>query len=122
MGKHSRFKSDDKKNNENSELNSNPTINRNNSFVWFIFIIGFTVILLSIVSVVFPALILSIFGDSEFLEPGEIGPIGIPLILTNIIIFSLIILYYLQRLPHSFVEFCQKILSLDLSRKNSLIF
>ena len=122
LGKHSKFKSNDKKNNEKSELNSEPEINTNNSFVWLIFIIGFTVILLSIVSVVFPGLILSIFGDSEFLEPEEIGPIGIPLVLTNIIIFSLIILYYLQRLPDSFVEFCRKILSLDLSRKNSLIF
>ena len=122
LGKHSKFKSNDKKNNKKSELNSEPEINTNNSFVWLIFIIGFTVILLSIVSVVFPGLILSIFGDSEFLEPEEIGPIGIPLVLTNIIIFSLIILYYLQRLPDSFVEFCRKILSLDLSRKNSLIF
>ena len=122
MGKHSKFKSNDKKNNKNSELNSESEIYTNNSFVWLIFIIGFTVILLSIVSVVFPGLILSIFGDSEFLEPEEIGPIGIPLVLTNIIIFSLIILYYLQRLPDSFVEFCQKILSSDLSRKNSLIF
>ena len=84
MGKHSKFKSNDKKNNENSELNSESEINTNNSFVWLIFIIGFTVILLSIVSVVFPGLILSIFGDNEFLEPREIGPIGIPLILTNI--------------------------------------
>ena len=123
MGKHSKFKSnDDNKDNKNSELNSNPSISTNNSFVWLIFIIGFAVILLSIVSVIFPGFILSIFGDDEFLEPQEIGPMGIPLILINIIIFSLIILHYLQKLPHSFVEFCQKILSSDLSKKNSLIF
>ncbi len=121
MGKHSKSKSKDDEKNNDSELNREK-LQSNDSIVIPIFAIGFTVILLSLVSVIFPGLIIFIIGDHEFLEPSEIGAMGLPFIITNIIIFSLIILHLKHILPDSFVRYCKRILSFDLSRRNSLVF
>ena len=123
MGKHKKIDSSEN-NNENNNLWLKDDFERkpNNSVVWSIFVIGFIIIVLSISSAIFPGLLVSIAGDGEFLDPFEMSSIGMPIILINIIIITLIILYTKQLLPKFFVSGTQKIISLDLSKKNSLIF
>ena len=63
------------------------------SYIVFFGTIG--IVLLNLLSVVFPALLVSTFGShAEFLSPFEIGYQGIPLIIINIALFGLGILYY----------------------------
>ena len=58
----------------------------------------------------------NLFGD-----PFEIGTIGIPFIIVNVIVFSLIFLHLKQRLPKIFTIISEKIFSFDLSKRNSFI-
>ena len=92
MGKHKKINQENEKNN-NSELDSNQDEHPNNVIVWIVFIVGFSIIVFSIISVIFPGLLISAIGDDEFLEPFEMSVMGIPIIVTNIIIISLIILH-----------------------------
>ena len=120
MGKHKKINVKNEEENS-SELDSNQDEYSKNIIMWIIFIIGFSIIVFSIISVIFPGLLISVIGDDEFLEPFEISVMGIPIIVTNIIIISLIILHNRHALPNSIVVYIQKIFSFDLSQKYSLI-
>ena len=120
MGKHSKSKPDD---NDEQNTKSNKDFERkpNSSVVWFICSIGIFVVLFSLISVVFPGLIISIVDTNLFGETFEIGAMGIPFLIVNVIIFSLIALGIKQRLPNVFTNVIQKILSFDISKKNSFV-
>ena len=120
MGKHSKSKPDD---NDEQNTKSNKDFERkpNSSVVWFICSIGIFVVLFSLISVVFPGLIISIVDTNLFGETFEIGAMGIPFLIVNVVIFSLIALGIKQRLPNVFTNVIQKILSFDISKKNSFV-
>lgn len=120
MGKHSR--SNNKKEKYDSDFDSDVERASNNSIVLIIFSLGFIVVLLSSVSIVFPGLIISIIDVNLFGESFEIGTMGIPFIIVNVVVFSLIVLHLKHRLPDIFTIISEKIFSFDLSKKNSLIF
>ena len=122
MGKHSKPKSNDNNDeNQNSEFSNGFGKKSNRSIVWLIFSLGIFVIFFSLISVVFPGLIISLVDVNPFGEPFEIGTMGIPLLIVNVLVFSLIVLGVKHRLPNKFTYIIQKILSFDLSGKNSLI-
>ena len=122
MAKHSKSKS-----NDNNDENQNPGFNNNferelnTPIVWLVCSTGIFVVFLSLISVAFPGLIISLVDVNPFGEPFEIGAMGIPLIIVNVIVFSLIVLGLKHRLPNVFTDLIQKILSFDLSKKNSFI-
>ena len=120
MGKHSG--SNNKKEKHDLNLDSDVEKNCNNSIGLIIFSLGFIVILLSIVSVIFPGLIISIVDVNRFGESFEMGAIGTPFIIANVVVFSLIALHLKHRLPNIFTNISEKIFSFDLSQKNSLLF
>ena len=120
MGKHSKSKPDDS-DKKNPKLNENFKRNPNGLIVWVICSIGIFVVLLSSVSIVFPGLIISIVDVNLFGEPFEIGTMGIPFIIINIIVFSLILLHLKKRLPEIFTIISEKIFSFDLSKRNSFV-
>ena len=120
MGKHSKSKPDDS-DKKNPKLNENFKRYPNGLIVWFICAIGIFVVLLSSVSIVFPGLIISIVDVNLFGEPFEIGTMGIPFIIINIIVFSLILLHLKKRLPEIFTTISEKIFSFDLSKRNSFL-
>ena len=120
MGKHQ--KSNKKNEKSDSNLDSHIEKNSNNSIVWLIFSLGIFVVLFSLISVVFPGLIISVVDVNPFGEQFEIGAMGIPFLIVNFIVFSLIVLGLKHRLPNTFTNIIQKILSFDLSRKNSFMF
>ena len=66
---------------------------------WIVFIFTISIVLISLVPVIFPALFSEILFKTELnqfdipksysLEPFELGGLAVPLIITNIIVFSL---------------------------------
>jgi len=120
MGKHSKF-NDNNNEKQNPELNEDFGKRSNNSIVWFICSLGIFVILFSLISVIFPGLIISIVDKNLFGDEFEIGAMGIPVLIVNATIFSLIILGLKHRLPNTFTNIIQKIYSFDLSKRNSFV-
>ena len=118
MGKHSKSNRDDI-DEQNPKSNKDFERKPNSSVVWFICSIGIFVVLFSLISVVFPGLIISIVDTNLFGETFEIGAMGMPFLIVNVVIFSLIVLGIKQRLPNAFTDVIQKILSFDISKKNS---
>ena len=118
MGKHSKSNRDDI-DEQNPKSNKDFERKPNSTVVWFICSIGIFVVSFSLISVVFPGLIISIVDTNLFGETFEIGVMGIPFLIVNVIIFSLIVLGIKQRLPNAFTDVIQKILSFDISKKNS---
>ena len=122
MGKHSKKDIKNSNDNDHSSKNENSSNKKYNLISMIFFIPAFIIILLSVVSIIFPALIISGIGVSEFLEPFEMSVLGIPLIVINIIIISIVILHFKNLLPQIFKNKVQRILSFDLSQNYSLVF
>ena len=83
------------KNNFKSKLKKNPV-----SLI--VFLATISIVLLSLTSVVFPALILRTFGgfdDNVGIDPFEPGSLVYPFLITNFIIFGLMLLHYKKKLP-----------------------
>ena len=117
MGKHSKSKDDD----QDPKFDNDFKRKSNIGLVWLFFSLGFGIILLSSVAILFPGLIISMVDVNLFGDPFEIGTIGIPFIIVNVIVFSLIFLHLKQRLPKIFTNISEKIFSFDLSKRNSFI-
>ena len=77
---------------------------------------------LTIISIIFPSLFSSIFGKfSTNLIPYEIGILGIPVILSNLALFTFGILYYKKKLPSSISDSIDRIRIFEISKKPTLI-
>jgi len=87
-----------------------------------VFLFALILVGLSLLSVVFPALILHEFGhiSTDRYDKFEIGNNAILLIVSNIIIISLGLLYKKNKLPN-FLSSITKIQTFDISKKQSLI-
>ena len=120
MGKHSKSNRDDI-DEQNPKSNKDFERKPNSTVVWFICSIGIFVVSFSLISVVFPGLIISIVDTNLFGETFEIGAMGMPFLIVNVVIFSLIVLGIKQRLPNAFTDVIQKILSFDISKRNSFV-
>ena len=120
MGKHSKSNRDDI-DEQNPKSNKDFERKPNSTVVWFICSIGIFVVSFSLISVVFPGLIISIVDTNLFGETFEIGVMGMPFLIVNVVIFSLIVLGIKQRLPNAFTDVIQKILSFDISKRNSFV-
>ena len=87
-----------------------------------VFLFALVLVGINLLSVVFPALILHEFGhiSTERYHAFEIGNNAVLLIVSNIVIISLGFLYKIHKLP-SFSSSINKIRSLDISKKQSLV-
>jgi len=87
-----------------------------------VFLFALIMVGISLLSVIFPALILTEFGNisSDYYEKFEIGNNAILLILSNVIILSLGYIYKKNKLE-TFSSFVNKIRDFDISKKQSLI-
>tara|TARA_B110000014_G_scaffold256746_1_gene240291 strand:- start:350 stop:1579 length:1230 start_codon:yes stop_codon:yes gene_type:complete len=89
---------------------------------YLISIFSLVVVGITLLSTVFPALIISIFGiHSNNLQTFEIGNNALIILLCNVIIITLGILYYKNKLPTQLQMFISKILGKQLSRKLTII-
>ena len=77
---------------------------------------------LAIITVVFPSLFSSIFGQfSTGLIPYEVGILGTPIIISNIVLLSFGILYYKKKFPKNILSFINKLRSFEIPKKPNLI-
>jgi len=86
---------------------------------WF-FLTTLFILLLNLISAVFPNLFLKSFGgfeDNVGINPFEIGIWAYPLLVTNFIIFGLAILYLKKRLPDQITSSIKFIFNFEVSPK-----
>jgi hypothetical protein len=94
---------------------------------WIVFLFSISIVLISFVSVIFPALILAsdtvrIPGiDPVTPDPYETGVWSGGVIITNIIIFALAFLYFKNKLPSFVSSIFKKIFSFEISKKYAFI-
>ena len=99
------------------EINS-----KNSVFTLLIAIFSLFVVGIILLSVIFPALIISNFGvHSNTLNSFEIGQSASVILLGNIAIFSLSIIYYKNKFPYSIQNSISKILQKNISKKITII-
>ena len=77
---------------------------------------------LAIIAVVFPSLFSSVFGQFPTgLIPYEVGILGTPIIISNIVLLSFGILYYKKKFPKNILSFINKLRSFEIPKKPNLI-
>jgi len=93
---------------------------KQNPVSWAVFLPTVIVVLISLTSVMFPALILRTLGsfeDSVGIDPFEPGSLAIPFLITNFVIFALGILYYKNKLPGTITKSIRFIFNFEISSK-----
>ena len=99
---------------------SETTISKSITYAVFLFSIG--IIGISVISVIFPALIISqTYQFPLDLNPFEISPWALPIISTAIALFVFGFLHYKKKLPFSLSNGINFILNFEISRKISII-
>ena len=77
---------------------------------------------IGVISLVFPSLFSSVFGKfSTNLLPYEIGILGIPVILSNLVLLSFGILYYKKKLPSTISNSIDRVRIFEIPKKPTLI-
>ena len=126
------MKKNTKKNFESSNKTKKTDLEKNvikNSQIipWIVFLFSISIVLISFLSVVFPALIL--VSDTVTIpgiepvgpEPFETGVWSGGVIVSSIIIFSLTILYFKNKLPTFLNRLFTKIFTFEVSKKSAFI-
>jgi len=114
------------------DLSKNKPVKKTQDFVsWIVFLFTLSIVIISLVSVVFPALIASnnsilqdlhesgiIIGEAK---PFETGVWTAPLIFTNLMVFGLAILYFKKKLPNVISKLLKFLFSFEISKKITAI-
>jgi len=116
------------------EENSDSNIAKRGKLSWAVFLFTLFVVLASLISFVFPALLISEMGSGNAIEqtgvkglykinPYETGHWAAPLFVANIIVFTLFVLYRYNKLPYSVIHGLESLFSFEISKKTaSVIF
>jgi len=87
-----------------------------------VFILTITIVGLSTVSVIFPALISSITSPYDYtLNPFELGPNYFPFIIINIILIGIVYFYYKKKLPKLIKKYFDFVRNFETSRNVTII-
>ena len=87
-----------------------------------VFALTLVVVVINLVSVFFPALIVTLTSGSESqINPFEPGAWAIPVLVTNAVFFCFVILYYEKSLPNAIRNSIKFILNFEISRKVAAI-
>jgi len=103
---------------------------RPNPISWIVFFFTISIVLISLVPVVFPALIVTSFTTVSDLEqfgvaggeidPFEAGPLAAPLFITSGVVFGLAILHFKNKIPQLSKAF-EFIFNFEISKKIAII-
>jgi len=90
---------------------------------WVVFICSFTIVLVNIISVMFPSLIISTLIDKSGLEtePFEQGSLFTLLLISNLSILAFGILYYKKKLPHKIKNSIEFLRNFEVSQSVALL-
>ena len=87
-----------------------------------VFFLTLGIVVINLVSLLFPALIVTLTSDSgSQIDPFEPGAWAIPFLVTNVVVFYLIIIYYRKNLPNAIANSIKFILNFEVSRKVAAI-
>lgn len=88
---------------------------------WIIFVFALVLALITLTSVVFPALIMG-SGDHKFdVDLFELGLLSYPFLIIDGIVFGLIILYLTNKFPKSILSLIRNIRSFEVSKEVAII-
>ena len=89
---------------------------------YVVFFCTLLVVLLTIISLIFPALFSSYFGKfGENLDPFESNNQSISFIVSNVVIFGFGIAYYKKKIPSSVHDLVEKIRTFEISKRVAII-
>ena len=90
---------------------------------WVVFVCSFTIVLINILSVLFPSLIISTLIDKSGLEtePFEQGSMFTPILISNFSLLTLGILYYKKKLPHKIENSIKFLRNFEVSHAVALL-
>jgi len=104
---------------------------KRNYIGWAVFLFTLSIVLISLTSVVFPAFVASQnsilqqlhdFGlIIDIAEPFETGIWTGPLLVSNLVVFGIVILYYKKKLPHSIKRTFEFIFNFEVSKRVAII-
>jgi len=96
-----------------------------------VFLFTISIVIISLTSVIFPALIISNnsftdelkqFGISVFeIHPLVTGPLAAPLVITNLIILIISVIFWKKRMPSFFNELIKFIFNFEVTKKTAVI-
>ena len=106
--------------------NSDSKIERHGKLSWIVFLLTLFVVLISLISFVFPALLISVMGSGNVIEetgvsglfkinPYEVGHWAVPLFVVNIIVFTIFVIYRWNKLPSSIKHALESFFSFEIS-------
>jgi hypothetical protein len=114
------------------EEDSNSNIVKRGKLSWIVFLFTLFVVLISLVSFVFPALLISEMGSGNEIEetgikgtykidPFEVGHWAAPLFVANIIVFTMFVLYRWNKLPDGIKRGLESLFSFEISKKTAVV-
>ena len=87
-----------------------------------VFILTLAIVLINVISLIFPALIASLNRDLEiYVDPFELGFFTIPFLVANAIVFGFLYLHLTKKLPNQIQHSFKFILKFEISRKVAAI-
>ena len=98
-----------------------------NYTAWPVFLFSVVIVLISLVSVLFPALIsasltVNIPGlVTTNADPFEPGALAVPLIITNVIVFALLALYFTKKFPETLLSIIKALFAFEISKKTAFV-
>jgi len=117
----------DKREPEKTEVEKTETETNSTLIPWIVFLFSISIVLISFVSVVFPALIL--VSDTVIIpgvepvtpDPFETGVWSGGVIVSSLITFGLAFLYFKNKLPNSLARLFSKLIAFEISKKSAFI-
>ena len=112
---------------ENNDKNQSFSSVSRNTVPWIVFLFSIVIVLISFVSVIFPALIVgsntTIIPNVQPVVPNlfELGVWSYGVIISSIVVFGLLYLFYKNKLPSSISKLIKKILDFEVSKKTAFI-
>ena len=96
---------------------------KTDALTWGIFLATAELVLLSSVSIIFPALITRTASPLQkvLIGPWELGLFSIPLILVNVVLFGITFAYFKNKLPQPITKAIKSIFNFEVSRKVAFI-
>jgi len=93
-----------------------------NAISWAVFVATFEIVLITLISVVFPALIVrTVSPIAEVdIDPWEPGIWAFPLVITNLIMLGIGIAYFTKKLPSKITKSIHFILNFEVSKKTAM--
>jgi len=125
-------KNENDEENEKYQNSSEDKLSHRDSLIsWIVFLFSVSIVLISLVSVVFPALISSssstiqdlqeIGVDLFEVEPFQVGIWGWSLLVVNFLVFIGLFLYFKNKLPENFKRLVDFVFTFEISKKISAI-